>query len=412
MPQKFNTEKSANKYIASWQVQPGEKISADYFVKKMVYPAPPTYEFGVPGTEGVRYEYANSYPTPKLNGQNSYIAGRLLDPRVQADMIYRIRKKYPEISSEAIQYYLNSLPVNLGVNMANADGRYIPFEDRIEVKESDPSKIDQSLLAHEVSHAIRNDFLKYRHSYPIPYDPKQRSKLMRRMPYDFASRLPRHKGTEEEIKQMKDLYGKYIDVDNYRKRHHSDDAWLNRKDEYEMEESFAEHTQGRAHLQLKMNKFGRDYDEFLPQISDHELENTLIGYLSYFYKKYLDNKRQRYASRETEFPSYWITDRRDYERYRNLQDQYRQVEQELKALLAQRYEQGDSNPLLMWKINKASRLEQDLAKQLGQTRDAEKTGMRKVEVLSPSIDINQLRDATVSTFKVGGTLKNYFDYFK
>jgi hypothetical protein len=75
---------------------------------------------------------------------------------------------------------------------ANVGGRYIPFEDKIELKESDPSKISQALLAHEVSHAIREDFLKYRHAYPIPYDPKQRSKLMRHLPYDFASRLPRH----------------------------------------------------------------------------------------------------------------------------------------------------------------------------------------------------------------------------
>jgi hypothetical protein len=38
--------------------------------------------------------------------------------------------------------------------------------------------------------------------------------------------------------------------------------------------------------------------------------------------------------------------------------------------------------------------------------------MIEANELVPSIDINQLRDATVSTFKVGGTLKNYFDYFK
>jgi hypothetical protein len=104
----------------------------------------------------------------------------------------------------------------------------------------------------------------------------------------------------------------------YRKRYHSDDAWLNRKDKYEVQESFAEHTQGRTDLQLKMNKFGRDYDEFLPQISDHELEHRLIKYQSYFYGKYLDNERQRYDSREAKSPSYWITDIRDYERYRNL----------------------------------------------------------------------------------------------
>jgi hypothetical protein len=67
-----------------------------------------------------------------------------------------------------------------------------------------------------------------------------------------------------------------------------------------------------------MNKFGRDYDKFLPQISDHELEHALIKCQSYFYRKYLDNEMQRYASRETQFPSYWITDVRNYERYRNL----------------------------------------------------------------------------------------------
>lgn len=409
MPQKFNTEESANKYIASQQVQPGEEISADYFIKKMVYPAPTTYKFGVPGTEGVRYEY-DRYPKPKLNGQNSYIAGRLLDPRVQADMIYRIRKKYPEISSEAIQYYLNSLTVDLGANMgANLGGHYIPFEQKVELKESDPSKIDQGLLAHEVAHAIRNDFLKYRHSYPIPYDPKQRSELMRRMPYNFVSLLSRHEGTEEEVKQMRDLYGKYVDVSNYKDRY-SDNTWPKHEDRHKVQESFAEHTGGRTDLQLEMNKFGRDYDEFLPQISDHELEHRLIADQSYFYDKHLNNRLQRYASREQEVPSYWITNRRDYEQYRNLQAQYTQVEQELKTLLAQRYEQGDSNPLLMWKINKASRLQQDLAEQLGQTRDAKKTGMREVEVVSPSIDINQLRNATVSTFKGGGTL-NYFNFF-
>ena len=410
MPQKFNTEESANKYTASQQVQPGEEISTDYFVKKMVYPTPPTYEFGVPGTEGVRYEY-DRYPEPKLNGQNSYIAGRLLDPRVQADMIYRIRKKYPEISSEAIQYYLNSLTVDLGANI-NSGGRYIPFEEKIELKESDPSKIGQGLLAHEVAHAIREDFLKYRYSYPIPYDPKQRSKLMWHRPYDFASRLPTHQGTEEEIKQMKDLYGKYVNVDSYRKKYHSDDDWLNRKDKYGVQESFAEHTQGRTDLQLKMNKFGRDYDKFLPQISDNELERELIKYQFYFYRKYLDNEMQRYASRETQFPSYWITDVRNYERYRNLQDKYTQVSQELDALLKQRHERSAFNPILTWKIRKESRLKEDIAKQLRQTRNDHKTGMSEVNSLLPSIDINQLRDATVSTFKVGGTLKNYFDYFK
>jgi hypothetical protein len=52
MPIKYNTQEAADSYVASQKVRPGEKIYPEYFVKKMIYPAPPIYEFGVPGTEG------------------------------------------------------------------------------------------------------------------------------------------------------------------------------------------------------------------------------------------------------------------------------------------------------------------------------------------------------------------------
>jgi hypothetical protein len=101
-------------------------------------------------------------------------------------------------------------------------------------------KINQDVLAHEIAHAIRFHFLQNRNETVIPYKAEFNPHNE-----DYYNRLSSYDGNSNEVQQMKDIYGKYVDTSNYRK---SERMYDNMKDVYDLSESFADHAKSRASL--------------------------------------------------------------------------------------------------------------------------------------------------------------------
>lgn len=397
MPQKFNTEESANKYIASQQVQPGEKISADYFVKKMVYPAPPTYKFGVPGTEGT-YQSRNMPSEQTIaqamrRSQKPYIAGRLLDPRLQEDIIYRIRKEYPEISEYAIRQYLNSLVVN-HTTAAKRDtgGGYSPYYDMITVRDYGNGELDTEALAHEVAHAIRDNFLQHRRTHTAPY----KLGIQDSAPYSFWENHNRYEGSSKEVQQMDELYGDLIDVESqYRKQYFTDEGFKAHEQEHKIQEAFAEHAATRAELQKQLGLYGKDYDDFvLNHISNEDLASRLYNKSRYMYdalSNYLGQHipGKRYTS---------IASLPQYVNYLKLMDQYTNVDNTYLQLQKDRsfgpwYTR--MNPMLAYKANQLEKERDVLNEQMNQLN---KRLTFPTSTSIPDRNYDLLKYATINTY--------------